>query len=303
MAQSERVLCAVDFSDQSRRALDFAVAMARWHGAQVTALYVHQLTVPALAAAPFMAPELIQPARLTDAERAHLNQALTSFVAPDRAAGTSVETLVEEDFDVARTIVDRAAELGASALVLGTHGRSGLQRWLLGSTAEKVLRLAACPVVTVPPRAADAVPATEASLRRILCPIDYSDSSQRALDRAVALAREAKARLTIAHVVELLPEVPDMPMPDASVYRAARMEDGQRRLSSACAGVQAAVDVDARLLTGSPHREIVKLAQEQSADLIVMGIHGRGAIDRFLLGSTAQHVTRHAACPVMTIRS
>src|SRR6266536_1217917 len=87
MRESEHVLCAVDFSESSRHALDYAIALARWHRAPVTVLYVHRLTVPAMSIGPYMAAEAVQPMFLTADERAHLAKALEQFVADDRGAG------------------------------------------------------------------------------------------------------------------------------------------------------------------------------------------------------------------------
>ena len=97
-------------------------------------------------------------------------------------------------------MVWRARTTLADLIVIGTHGRSGFERLMLGSVAEKVLRKAACPVLTVPAHAPDAVPREAGSVRRILCPVDFSSSSEDALEYALAsLAQEAHARLTVLH--------------------------------------------------------------------------------------------------------
>jgi nucleotide-binding universal stress UspA family protein len=104
-------------------------------------------------------------------------------------------------------------------------------------------------------------------------------------------------------VVDLLPDVPDMPMPDGSAYRTRRLDEGRQQLAEAVEAVRGRCAADDRLLHGSPHREIVRLASELPADLIVMGVHGRGALDLAMLGSTTQQVIRRAPCPVMTLKS
>jgi nucleotide-binding universal stress UspA family protein len=303
MTQTDHVLCAVDFSEPSRHALDYAVALSRWHRATVTALYVHRLAIPVMSIGPYTAGQAMQPMFLTAGERAHLSGALDRFVASDREAGTEVRTQLDEDFDVAGAIVSRARELSATTIVVGTHGRTGVPRWLVGSIAERVVRTADGPVVTVPPRAPEAVPASERGVHRILCPVDFSDASRRALDRAATLAVASHAQLTVAHVVDLLPDVPDMPMPDATALHARRLEEGRQQLADTVAAVADRCAAGARLLQGSPYRQIVQLASGLPADLIVMGVHGRGALDLAVLGSTTQQVIRHAPCAVMTLRS
>ena len=89
----------------------------------------------------------------------------------------------------------------ADLLVIGTHGRSGFERLVLGSVTEKVLRKASCPVLTVPKRLPDAVPVGPVLFKRILCPVDFSESSLHALSYAVSMAQEADGQLTVLHVV------------------------------------------------------------------------------------------------------
>jgi len=147
-----RILCPIDFSEYSRRALDHAVTIAAWSHAFVSVLHVHQLTMPMYAAAPGAMPmAAAQPITMTETERARLEASLDEFVARDRAAGARVDTLLDEDFDLSGAIVSRAQSLPADLIVMGTHGLSGFQRFMLGSVTEKVLRKATCPVLAVPP--------------------------------------------------------------------------------------------------------------------------------------------------------
>ena len=102
-------------------------------------------------------------------------------------------------------ILEEAAHLRADLLVLGTHGRTGFNRLLLGSVSEKLVRAAPCPVLTVPVRATSA-PADTVLLKRLLCPLDFSSSSTRALQYALSLAQETNGSLTVLHVIEWFPE-------------------------------------------------------------------------------------------------
>jgi nucleotide-binding universal stress UspA family protein len=121
---------------------DCAVALAH-NTATVAVVYVHKLAVPTLAVGPFVAPHLYQPVMLTDVERAHLLQAISDFVAKDRAAGAAFEIILDEDLNIADTIVARAKTLDASVIIMGTHAVR-FDRWVLGSVAEKA-RTAVCP--------------------------------------------------------------------------------------------------------------------------------------------------------------
>jgi nucleotide-binding universal stress UspA family protein len=301
MITMSRVLCATDFSEGSRHAFDYAVAMAKWYRATLTVLHVHRLTMPVYAATPMAMPVGMPPILLTPAETAQLEQNLTSFVASASAPGLRVETLLDQDYDVAGAVLARAESVAADLLVLGTHGRSGFERFVLGSVAEKVLRRAAVPVLTVPPRAG--APGRPISMRpRILCAVDFSRSSFRSLDYAASLAAETDGVLVVLHVVEVPPESPDLALPDLAAYREARLEEGRLALARTVGALAEAWKVVPLVLAGPPHRVILQTAAEQNADLIVMGIQGRSAVERGLFGWTAERVVREATCPVLTLK-
>jgi nucleotide-binding universal stress UspA family protein len=155
-------------------------------------------------------------------------------------------------------------------------------------------------VLTVPPGAGAVRPV---SMRpRIVCAVDFSKASARALDFAASLAQEADGALTVVHIVDVPAESADSTLPDISAYRAARFEEATRELCGTVARLGEAWKVAPLVLAGTPYREILQVASAQQADLIVMGVHGRGAVERAFFGSTAQHVVRQAGCPVLTIR-
>ena len=155
------------------------------------------------------------------------------------------------------------------------------------------------------------VPAPEVLFKRIVCAIDFSDCSMHALNYATSLAQEADAHLTVVHVIELPPDLPrevhenGFAVPQRVQESIALVEEDRlARLQVAIPdSVRAYCTADTLLATGKPYREILRIAAEQQADLLVVGIHGRGAIDRFLFGSTAQHLVRQATCPVLTLRT
>ena len=297
------ILCPIDFSDESRRALDQAIALARWYDARLSVLHVYRLFTPVYGVS-YMGLEGLQPIVLTDLERQQLFERLEAYVAADRAAAhVKIETLLDETMNVPDTILSRARSSSADLIALGTHGRSGFQRLVLGSVAEKVLRKASCPVLTVPPHVSGAVPRGIASIQRILCPIDFSRSSGRALEYAASLALQARARLTVLHVLELPPDLSEFPNAGITEYRSERFKQARMHLSEAVkASLPPTCPVDELLLAGRSYREILRVAAEQDADLIAIGVHGRGAADMLFFGSTTNHVVREATCPVLTLR-
>jgi nucleotide-binding universal stress UspA family protein len=191
--------------------------------------------------------------------------------------------------------------------VLGTHGRSGFERLVLGSVTERVLRKAPCPVLSVP-RQVDAAAQVTPQFKRILCPVDFSECSMRALDYAVSLAQEADACLTVQHVFDLEGTMSehwrDRLTPPSLRQELEMLEDERReRLARALPeSVSTYCDVETVMTSGTPYREILRLAGEKQSDLIVLGVHGRGAADLLFFGSTTNQVVRQAACPVLTIR-
>jgi nucleotide-binding universal stress UspA family protein len=203
-------------------------------------------------------------------------------------------------------ILHEAEALGANLVVIGTHGHSGFERWILGSVTEKVLRKAGCPVLTIPPPVGDAPPDPLAMLKRILCAIDFSDASMKALEYALTLAREADAELLMMHVIEGLPDPPDWqqpPGPAVVEYLRLSEETALARLGAALPGdAQTWCRPHTIVTIGKPYHEILRVARERDAHLIVMGVHGRALVDRLFFGSATNHVVRAAPCPVLTVR-
>jgi nucleotide-binding universal stress UspA family protein len=194
----------------------------------------------------------------------------------------------------ATVILERARELPADLVIIGTHGRGGFDRWVLGSVAEKVLRKAPCPVLTVSGSAQAAEP--RSLFKKILYACDFSVSSLAGLDYALSLAHEADARLTLLHVLEWL-LINDQ-------RRASLETEALERLREAVpTSTKEWLQTEEIVTEGRAYREILSIAQERDADLIVMGVQGRGALDVMFFGSTAHHVVRQAACPVLTVRS
>jgi nucleotide-binding universal stress UspA family protein len=302
MIAINHILCPVDFSDTSRHALHHAVALAKWYRAHLSVLHVHQpIAVPA------GPPEVMPVMVMTRVEHEQLLASLRSVVATE--VGESVLTRVDVvEGSAAREIVERAKRTSADLIVMGTHGASGFEKFVLGSVTEKVLRKALCPVMTVPPRAPEWAPVPPL-FKRILCAIDFSDCSMRALKYATSLAEEADASLAVVHVFELEGTLPDT-WRETLTPRSIRDEliaiERERREKLAYAVPESArtfCSVETIMAAGTPYREILRLATEKRSELIVLGIHGRNAADLLFFGSTANHVVRRATCPVLTIRS
>ena len=298
MVEFKQILCPVDLSESSVHSLAHAAALARWYDARLTVLHV----VPTFDPVPVRS-RLDEPLRVVNPlSREQVLEEMGRSL--DLAAVSPHALLVAEAGDPQKTIVDQAIASRADLIVMGTHGRRGFKRLLLGSVAEAVLHEAPCPVLTVPPR----VPAAAShavTFKRILCPVDFSPSALQALGFALDLARQADGLVTLLHVVEWLPEEEPRASAHFNVpeYRRYIAEDAETRLRLLVTEESRTwVEIDNVLVFGRAHREILRAAENKSADLIVMGAQGRGGVDLALFGSTTQQVVRGAACPVLTVR-
>jgi nucleotide-binding universal stress UspA family protein len=295
-----RILCPIDFSEISRHALDHAFAFARWYRARLTVLHVLNVLLPVppptgipggVVGLPLLNPNDV-------AEEARRFAGLIDGAPRDQA-----DVVVIEGSPV-REILRRAEEMPADLLVMGTHGRSGFEALFLGSVTEKVMRSTHVPVLTVPP-AVDRVQTV--TYKTILCPVEFSDPSTRAMEYAFTLAEETGARLILLHVIELLVDAPQIR--EASPFRVPEYErhleeDARARLRSAIPEeARVWCTPEERVLSGKAYRVILDLAEQEKAEVIVMGVHGKGALNRRLFGSTTHHVIREARCPVLTLRA
>jgi nucleotide-binding universal stress UspA family protein len=300
MIELQRILCAVDFSGFSRRALDHALSIARSYGSTVTALHV-VAPAPAVVAGAYFGSEVAPPIMLPTMDAATATRELERLVTSEQVPGVKVETLVTEGSEVYREILAQADHLDANLVVIGTHGRTGFERLFLGSTAEKVLRKGRRPVMTVPPKAPDAMASGPVPFARIVCGVDFSKSSQIALDYATSLAQQNNAALALVHIIETHPLYADF-APPAAIDLHAWVEQATSRLHQLVPDpVRATCSIAELVREGTPHQEILGFAQEVAADLIVLGVRGRRAADLLFFGSTTHHVIREARCAVLTV--
>ena len=201
-------------------------------------------------------------------------------------------------------IIDQAVSKKADLIVMGTHGRRGFKRLLLGSVTEAVLREAPCPVLTVPPHAPAGV-SEVVTFKRILCPIDFSPSALQALGFALDLARQAdglsRCYTSLSGLRKRSPEHQrTSTFPSIGAIWSRTLRSGYGTLVAEESRTW--VDIDDVVVFGRAHREILRAAEAKPADLIVMGAQGRGGIGLALFGSTTQQVVRGAMCPVLTVR-
>jgi nucleotide-binding universal stress UspA family protein len=221
--------------------------------------------------------------------------------------GIAVRTRIETGIPSEQVLAAAVAE-DADLIIVGTAGKSGLAHVLLGSTAERIIQTAPCPVLAVRMDGSGAEhtkgsTSQSASLDRILVPVDFSDCSLDALEYAVAVAQWAQASVMLLHVMEPASYGLDFTVP----HKAAR--DHEREvLTERLAGLVAALDAahvksESLVRGGLPRDSILEAARTWSADLIVMGTHGRRGLSHALYGSVVESVLRKSHCPILTVRS
>jgi nucleotide-binding universal stress UspA family protein len=303
MIAINRILCPVDLSDSSRLALGHAASIAAWYEARLSVVHVFS-NVPVLDVVPALGATTLPPIALKDLDREGMLAALRTFAGP-ASARASVDVRLLEASDPRREILEQASSLKADLLVMGTHGRSGFDHLLLGSVTEKVIRKSPCPVMVVPRHAAEAVVSDAVPFKRIVCAVDFSPGAIHALSYALDLAQESDARISLLHVIEMPPELGEFPLAreiNVNGIRAATEAEYLQRLRDLIPPeARTYCTVATQVSEGRAHREILRVAAEETADLIVMGVQGRGAVGLLLFGSNAHAVIRGAVCPVLAV--
>lgn len=296
----KRILLATDFSRWARRAEDYACALACSWRASLTVLSVAEFP-------PGLNPDYpVNQQYLADLLK-HASSQLVDLKGRAERRGMAVTTRVATGIPSEEVITAARAE-DSDLIVVGTRGKTGLAHVLLGSTAERVIRGAPCPVVTVRMEPADTKQEESAlsrpvTLERILVPVDFSDCSLDALEYAIVVAQQAKASLMLLHVLEPVSYGLDFTLSHIRT-RDSEVSTWTKRLEELVSSHQHShVPVESRLRGGLPADSILDSAQTLPCDLIIMGTHGRRGISHALSGSVAEAVLRKALCPVLTVRS
>jgi nucleotide-binding universal stress UspA family protein len=289
----KRILCATDFSVCSAAALRAAVALARGAGGEVRVLHVSPF---AFSSAVLDLPYL-PPAGLTAASRRpELLQKLRDFTALAGVAGVDCRYVLREG-DPAEQILHELAAAPADLVTVGRYSRGVVDRWILGSVSEYVVRSAGTPVLVVPE--GFSLSGSGAPVR-LLCAVGLDDGSRATVDYAASLARTLRADLSLLHVVDSVEEEPwggRSPV-DVAEYRDIMAYDARARLALlAPNALLPEACVERRVVRGESHKQILKAVEETRPEILVMGWHSSGT----LLGSTVRHALRRAACPVLVV--
>ncbi|MCX6905712.1 MAG: universal stress protein [Verrucomicrobia bacterium] len=295
----QEILATTDFSGQSLPAVRYALALGGKIGASVTLLHVVELP------SSLSGMESVVLTR-TDAEIAALAQTRLEALAQRESRSDRKVTTVIRTGKPFHEIALAAGERMADLIIIATHGYTGAKRVLLGSTAERVVRHAPGPVLTVPtrttPRRTGQTPPL--TLKKILVPIDFSDLSKAALPWATFMAAPFNAELILLHVVEEFPIdylVGRELMSHTIIPLIKQAEADLNRLAGSLRK-KTGLNISAVVRDGKPFEEICHAAKALAADLVVLTTHGYTGLKHVWLGSTAERVVRHAHCPVLAVR-
>lgn len=300
MTNLNRILLARDFSPVSNQALRYAVDLAQRTGSELHVLYAQVLYED-----PFGSNDET-PIPGADVEAIRDKLAATDKGAPLNEGETfNVVNAVERDVAAGPAILRYAKANDIDLITMGTHGRRGMRRMLMGSVAEEVVRHADRPVVTVR-GAKDEATDVPPSIDQILVPIDFSEHSREALRTARGMADLYDARLDVLHVIE------ERLHPAFYVGGVQSIDELDPELDTK--GKQALetfvdetpgpdVEVVLHVVRGRAARRIPTFVQAHGIDLLALSTHGQTGLERFLLGSVAEKVIRHVECPVLTVKA
>lgn len=298
MSKIKKILMPTDFSENANQALRYGARMADLFDAELTLFHVisiyeedpydqkhkfpdlkafnAKLEVSAMSKMETYAPHL---------ENIKVQQATARSISP---ADEVLKFARENDFDL---------------IVMGTHGRSAITHFLLGSVAENVVRHATCPVITVSHEEDEMFDYPE--INKIVVPLDFSEHSYAALPFVANFAKSFGAEVHFVHIVDQRIHPAYYVMGEQSILQIfpdiMKKSDAKLR-EFASDALPSNIKVATSVREGSPHSEIIKYANKEKAGLIMMATHGLSGLEKLLIGSTAEKVVRKASCPVFTVK-
>ncbi len=280
--QPKVILCPTDFSDAATFALQYAKVMAAGFQARLVALYAEAFEPPPYFTAGQEKDLLQSLAGSRKAAATHLSHYVTTRVGKK----LPVESLVVEG-PPAVAILRNAQDRDVDWIVMGTHGRGGWHRFLLGSVTERVLQESDRPVLTVREKKG-AVEPIQVPPKQVLCPVNYSGVALQALHQAVAIVESFSANLLVIHVLESLGE-----------------EAEERQMDRLCSWIPESIrsrcQLKEMIRRGNAAEQILEAAESANCDMIVLGARHKRFWNTTVIGTTTMNVTRYAPCPVLTL--
>ena len=297
------ILVPIDFSKMSVQAIATAKRLAQRFDANIHLVQVYEFYHPSR----YMAPTpLLKPFSVVTFEQyltGELDQRLRALA---KKHGLPAEGTchVESGASSFNEICALARDITADLIVIATHGYTGLKHVFLGSTAERVVQHSPCPVYVARQSGRRSKTGPTFTINTILVPVDFSDCSLEGLDYAISFAACVRAKLIVFHAVHLAPYVSGGFAYDLSSLEEAAQKDAERQMQKFVRMAKFGdVKFEIAIAMGPPVQEVSAFAEDHDVDLIITSTHGRTGFKHILIGSTAEHVVRHAHCPVLVVPS
>jgi nucleotide-binding universal stress UspA family protein len=287
----KNILIPVDFSTFSQRAVDYGLFLAGKFCAKV--ILFHAVIL--------LQEDVNEETHFKDLEERILQKEkdraglLDSHHQKGKTCGINIESKMVRGFSAADAILDFMSDNDIDLVIMGTHGSTGLKKWMSGSVTERVVRLSSVPVLTIHQDF------RHEKIEKILVPVDFSDYSRTAVEEAVALSKIFNARLEFMHSVdqEAHPTFHRLGLESILSANDELREPVVKNLIE-FTGLSENEAVY-RVTEGRAYKEIKKLVEDHDIDLIVMATRGLSQLEHFLVGSTAERVVNVAPCPVLTV--
>ena len=289
VVNTEKLLLATDGSQFSEGAIREAIRLAKRCSSKLSAMSVIE-TNPEYET---IAPQLLE--RSEKAAREHLE----SVKAQAKKEGVDITTSILEGEDSYNYISEEAAKTKASMIIMGRRGRTGLKRLAMGSTTARVIGHAPCSVLVVPK-------AAKVEFKNIVVATDGSKYSAAAASEAIGIAKQNNSKLTVIAVVPAELATPtdvDFSMTQRELIADKEMHVAEKNAKVVKdAAAKEGVTVQAFVMSGKPADAIIETAREKTADLVVLGSHGRTGLERLLMGSVAERVIVLSSCAVLVVK-
>lgn len=278
----KKILCPTDFSIYSKHALQYAAILAEQHDADITLLHVDEFDVTTLGYF-HLHDEIIQ--RYRDLKVRFIKEQLDALIADTVLRNVQIEKVILPG-RAYKMIAEAAEQNNYDLIVMARRGTTNLSDHMVGSTAERVVRIARCPVLTIKGQS----PPAGFNIKTILCPTDYSQAANAALSYAISLAQHYGSKLYIHHISELDSAFD----PDALRKKAPDLKQFGSEVKHI--DIEFVFDRDIE-----PNNSIIRFAEDREIDLIVMSTHGQKGLRRVFIGNNTAEVVRKAECPVLTV--
>lgn len=288
------IMCATDFSEYSNRAIPFGVSLSNEFNSKLFICHVIDLPSTTMYGEFFVDPTEIQ-TRIEE----YAASELANLIGDDRVQWEPFISVGHPADEIARIAESNNVDI----VITTTHGRSGLKRLILGSVTERLIHTLHCPVLVVQ----DPKPGNHnyANFKKILVGCDFSPDSDLAVSYAISLAQEFESEINLVHVIEpdMFDDLVKLDSEDGRIIKQERKDKISENLAGlipreACEWCYPKI----ALLAGRPHEELSKYAIINDIDLIVLGVHGKGFVEKLFVGSTTDRVIRVGACPVLVVK-